>query len=218
MNARVKTRTRSYTCRVTRACQRIRITRVSRLVPFAHRAFRCGVSIKYILFYSIRALDVFAHRRVVDARVRHHEKSIQLFRIYSFTRTSSTSSSRYAPVPRLRDIYFFHLRRPSSVVGRLRRHPRRGLEPRVVESRHPPDAPARRPPPLAFRRRSFSPVRLTRRGRFHTRLWRGYLSVPHSSVRCARSPIDAIGAIGGRRNVSSATDRTVGVFFVFVSC
>lgn len=48
---------------------------------------------------------------------------------------------------------------------------------------------------------------------FSRRSSRGYFSVPHSSVRCARSSIDAV---GGRRNVSSATDRTVGVFFFCV--
>lgn len=112
---------------------------------------------------------------------------------------------------RLGNIYFFHPRRRSSVVSVAATHAVDSNEPRrcVVESRLFP-----RVDHTSDRRRSFSPVRLTRRGRFTTRKSRGYFSVSHSSVRCPRSSIDAIGAFGGRRNVSSATDRTVGFFCV----
>ena len=222
MNARVKVCTRSsYTCRVTRGCHRIESNHArqsSRSVRTPRVSMRVIDQVYFIRFDSRVGWFHASSRRRRRARVRHHEKSMHLFRIHPFMHTYLVVLVVLVVVQvctraSVGCVIFIS---STPVVGRLRRHPRRGLERtnRVCASSSPVFFhQTRRRSTTSPPRRSFSPVRLTRRGCFHTRMWRGYFSGAHSSVRCSRSSIDAIGAFGGRRNVSSATDRTVGVFF-----
>lgn len=202
------------TCRVAWVSFQFRaISTVSRSSPArSDDAHRCDT------FYS----SLFAHRirsRVVastsactasrnpsffafDASARFsidqstHSRANARANARSLARTSSSSTNRrvlFLPPP------FF--RRP---VGR--RAPSPSQRTPTARRQVPSDAPTLR---RALARPARASVRLTRRGCFHPRGFAGYFSVHHSSNACARV---RSGACGDRRNVSSATDRTVDFF------
>ena len=220
MNARVKVCTRSsYTCRVTRGCHRIESNHArqsSRSVRTPRVSMRVIDQVYFIRFDSrVGWFHASSRRRRARASSREIHSSFSHSSIHAHVprrpRRRRRRPGMHPCLGRLRNIYFFHPRRRSSSSSPT---PWTRTN-RVCASSSPVFFhQTRRRSTTSPPRRSFSPVRLTRRGCFHTRMWRGYFSGSHSSVRCSRSSIDAIGAFGGkRRNVSSATDRTVGGFF-----
>lgn len=123
MNERVRVRARSFTCRVTRGCHRIK-PRAS-VVSFRSHTARLDAGYRCSTFCSIRFDSIRFPRwmfsRIIASRVITRIPFIffafiHVSSIHPSTRTSSTStsSSRYVPVPLLRNVYFFHPRRRSS--------------------------------------------------------------------------------------------------------